>query len=222
MTRLVALEVGGDTEPWRAIGLPVGEPSIGHLVTTPCSRIADVEVRFVGGEPGLQGWVFASAAHGGGPLVVDVAGIRTTIVGAGPEAAPDGTATSPMAGAVAVGLDHVVVHTSDPEGFRDAVARVLGLELRRVRPVGNGWEQWFYKPDNTVIEVVTSTKLPAGPATLWGMVASVDDLDGVATRLGEGVVSAPKAAVQPGRSISTVQQSVGLGVAFALMTPHQR
>ncbi|MFM8626156.1 MAG: VOC family protein [Actinomycetota bacterium] len=222
MIRLVALEVGGDTEPWETIGLPVDEPTIGIPIPPRRSRIADVEVRFAGGEPGLQGWVFAHPAHEGDPLVVDVAGIRTTIVGADPEHASNGNTTSPLAGAAAVGLDHVVVRTSDPEGFRDAVGRVLGLELRRVRPVGNGWEQWFYKPDNTVIEVVTSPDLPRGPATLWGMVASVDDLDAIATRLGDDVVSAPKAAVQPGRSISTVRQSVGLGVAFALMTPHQR
>jgi hypothetical protein len=34
------------------------------------------------------------------------------------------------------------------------------------------------------------------------------------------VMSPPKRATQPGRYISTVRGSVGLGVPFALMTPH--
>ena len=59
-------------------------------------------------------------------------------------------------------------------------------------------------------------------ASLWGMVASVDDLFDLADDLGEDITSPPKKATQPGRYISTVRGSVGLGVPFALMTPHVR
>ena len=59
-------------------------------------------------------------------------------------------------------------------------------------------------------------------ASLWGMVASIDDLFDLADELGEDITSPPKKATQPGRYISTVRGSVGLGVPFALMTPHVR
>lgn len=214
MTRLVALEIGGETTPWTSIGVPVAD-GIG--------RVADVELRFVGGPPGISGWVFAVDTLQGEPVRgevhTDVCGIPTTIVpGTGrPAAGP-----SPFGATVAVALDHVVVNTADPEAFRGAVTDVLGLELRRVRPIGNGREQWFFKPENTVIEVVTSPDMPAGPARLWGAVASVEDVDVLASTLGDGLVSTPKQAVQPGRRIATVREAAGLGVPFALMTPHQR
>jgi hypothetical protein len=55
---------------------------------------------------------------------------------------------------------------------------------------------------------------------LWGMVVSVDDLFEWAESVGADIVSPPKKATQPGRYIATVRSSVGLGVPFALMTPH--
>ena len=48
---------------------------------------------------------------------------------------------------------------------------------------------------------------------------NVDDLDGVAERLGPDVLSPPKQAVQKGRLISTFRTSAGLGLPTALMTP---
>jgi hypothetical protein len=50
----------------------------------------------------------------------------------------------------------------------------------------------------------------------------VDDLDGLCERLGPAVISEPRPAVQPGRSIATVRSEVGLGVALAVMTPADR
>jgi hypothetical protein len=52
------------------------------------------------------------------------------------------------------------------------------------------------------------------------MVLSVEDVDALATRLGPDVMSAPKPAVQPGRTIATVRAAAGLGVPFAVMSPH--
>lgn len=214
MTRLVALEIGGETTPWTSIGLQVVDGA---------SRIADVELRFTHGSPGISGWVFSAGTFHGEPVrssvSTEVNGIPTTII---PADGPSVSGPSPFGPTVAVGLDHVVVNTADPEAFRSAIADVLGLELRRVRPIGNGREQWFYKPENTVIEVVTSPDMPAGPARLWGAVASVEDVDVLASTLGDGLVSTPKQAVQPGRRIATVREAAGLGLPFALMTPHQR
>jgi hypothetical protein len=72
----------------------------------------------------------------------------------------------------------------------------------------------------STIEVVTGPHVTTPGASLWGMVISVDDLFDLAGELGDEVTSMPKKATQPGRFISTVRGSVGLGIPFAMMTPH--
>ena len=60
--------------------------------------------------------------------------------------------------------------------------------------------------------------IPDGPASFWGLVVNVADIDAACERIGEGRVSPPKDAVQPGRRIATVRGEVGLGLPVALMT----
>ena len=48
---------------------------------------------------------------------------------------------------------------------------------------------------------------------------NVEDLDVAVSALGPELISAAKAAVQPGRSIATVRDEAGLGLPVALMTP---
>ncbi|MCE2817043.1 MAG: hypothetical protein LW686_00105, partial [Ilumatobacteraceae bacterium] len=110
----------------------------------------------------------------------------------------------------------------DIDRTTQAITAALGLKVRRERQLGNGAVQRFHKLDNTIIEVVTGPHITQPGASLWGMVASVDDLFDLAEELGENTTSPPKKATQPGRYISTVRGSVGLGVPFALMTPHVR
>ena len=60
-----------------------------------------------------------------------------------------------------------------------------------------------------------------GPARIWGLALTTDDLDGAVERLGP-LVTEPKAAVQPGRRIATIDtRGLGIGIALALMTPHR-
>jgi hypothetical protein len=59
--------------------------------------------------------------------------------------------------------------------------------------------------------------MPEGPASLWGFVLNVQDLDGIAAHLGPDVLSPPKPAVQPGRRIATFRSAAALGVPVALM-----
>lgn len=207
MTRLVGLEIGGETQPWQAVGFSFDGDT---------TRVADVALRVVGGDPGMRGWVFAVDGHVGSDVHVVVDGIATTIV----SAAPDVAASSKLGRHNVVGLDHVVVNTADPLRTCAAIESTLGLAVRRVREVGNGYEQRFHKAENMIIEVVSGPRIMPGNARLWGLVASVDDLDAVASDLGDDVVSPPKDAVQPGRRISTVRATAGLGVPFALMSPH--
>jgi hypothetical protein len=70
-----------------------------------------------------------------------------------------------------------------------------------------------------IVEVVERAGLPEAPAAFWGLVINVEDLDATVTRLGSDVIGAARPAVQPGRSIATVKDSAGLGMAVALMSP---
>lgn len=205
MNRLVALHVGGALTPWQAIGLTF------DASTCP---LADVDIVVSGENPGLHSWTIDV----GRDETIDIDGIRTHLIsGTSP------SRTSSLIGTQrVVGLDHVVVNTDDINRTTEAITAALGLEVRRERQLGNGVVQRFHKLENTIIEVVSGPHVKEPGASLWGMVASVDDLFDLAESLGEGITSPPKKATQPGRYISTVRGSVGLGVPFALMTPHVR
>jgi hypothetical protein len=127
----------------------------------------------------------------------------------------------------AVELDHLVLLTDSLERTSEAVHSALGLECRRIRETGTV-RQAFHRFDDVdgpsgervrgcIIEIVESDRVAT--TTMMGMVVIVDDLFGLAERLGPDVMSSPKPAVQPGRHISTVRRDVGLGTAVALMTP---
>ena len=205
MNRLVALHVGGALTPWQAIGLTF------DASTCP---LADVDLIVSGETPGLHAWTLDV----GRDEVLDIDGIRTHLI--------SGTSASRTSSVIGtqrvIGLDHVVVNTDDIDRTTSAITAALGLEVRRERQLGNGAVQRFHKLDNTIIEVVSGPHVKEAGASLWGMVASIDDLFDFADGLGEDITSPPKKATQPGRFISTVRGSVGLGVPFALMTPHVR
>ena len=203
MSRLVALHAGGSREPWQKLGLSFVEDSC---------QLANV-VLTVSAQPlGLHGWTICTETD----AVVEIDGISTTLV----SSAPEPSEHSLIGRQRIVGLDHVVVNTDNLDRTCSAIESVLGLEVRREREVGNGVVQRFHKLDNTIIEVVTGPHISTPGASLWGMVASVDDLFDLAEELGEDITSVPKRATQPGRFISTARGSLGLGVPFALMTPH--
>jgi hypothetical protein len=201
MNRLVALHVGGALTPWQAIGLTFDEFT--------CT-LADVDVVVSGETPGLHGWTIDV----GRDEIIEIDGIRTRLV--------SGTTPRPSMSTIGrqkvIGLDHVVVNTDNIDRTTQAITAALGLEVRRERQLGNGAVQRFHKLENTIIEVVSGPHITQPGASLWGMVASVDDLFELAEELGENTTSPPKKATQPGRYISTVRGSVSLGVPFALMT----
>ena len=120
----------------------------------------------------------------------------------------------------AIGLDHVVVATDSLERTCGAIADATGAPLKRVREVGE-IRQGFHRVGGggLIVEVVERAGLPEGPATLWGLVLNVEDLDVAVERIGEASIGAAKPAVQPGRSIATVREDAGLGLPVALMTP---
>jgi len=115
----------------------------------------------------------------------------------------------------------VVVSTDSLERTCGAIADVTGAPLKRVREVG-AIRQGFHRLGGLVVEVVERAGQPAGPASFWGLVLNVEDLDVAVDHLGPDLVGAPKDAVQPGRRIATVRSEAGLGLPVALMTPNRR
>lgn len=208
MTSIDWLVVGGPAEPWTALGLlaavqPDGSANI-PLFGTGIAVAGS-------GDPGMRGWVVSGIDSS----VVDIDGVATTV----------GAAAPPLFAAHPLGvqsIDHVVVSTDDLVRTCGAIADATGAPLKRVREAGGGVRQGFHRIGSLVIEVVEREGQPAGPASLWGFVLIVDDLATACAQLGADVISEPREAVQPGRSIATVRSDVGLGVALALMSPDLR
>jgi len=115
------------------------------------------------------------------------------------------------------GIDHVVVMTNDLQRTTEAIARVTGDPLKRVREAGDGIRQGFHRLGSVVVEVVESARVTQ--THLWGFVLTVGNLDDVVAHMGPDVIGSPRDAVQPGRRIATIRSGVGLGVPVALITP---
>ena len=113
-------------------------------------------------------------------------------------------------------LDHLVVFTDDSERTTKDYAE-LGWEPRRVRDVGNGTTQTFFKTGEVIIELVGPIPNVRGER-LWGLAFTVSDLDACAVLLGEKL-GRIKNAVQPGRRIATLRhEACGLTVPIAFMS----
>lgn len=214
------LTVSGDADTWRSLGLTVADdgtiPLIGasiRLVPVDPDDAGDADD--VARSGGIVGWALSGVASGtgaGSGARVDVDGLATEVVA---PAAP--TYADHALGAS--GLDHVVVLTSDLERTSAAIDAVTGCELKRIREVG-AMRQGFHRigRGGLIVELVERPDLPDGPASFWGLVIIVDDLDAACALIGPDRISAPKDAVQPGRRIATIRGDVGLGLPVALMT----
>jgi catechol 2,3-dioxygenase-like lactoylglutathione lyase family enzyme len=139
------------------------------------------------------------------------------------EPPPAGTDTDHPIGASRI--DHVVVMTPDIDRTVKAVERSLGLPLRRTRDgeaYGQPMRQAFFRMGEVILEVVGPPELDPGhvdrPAGFSGLAVVVASLDAACHLLGSELVSAPKPAVQEGRSIATIRSAAGLQVPVALMS----
>jgi hypothetical protein len=203
------LLVADDPAMWRSVGFDIDEG---------VCQIGSTTIRFVdngitsGGEAsGIVGWSFVGVdAH-------DIDGIWCAPTDGEFGQAGTHLNTSTL-------IDHVVVMTPDLARTNEALSSV-GLDLRRVRDVPGTEplrQQAFYRSGEVVIEVV-GTAEPTGthPASLWGLVTVVSDIDAAAAHLGN-MLATPKDAVQPGRRIATVRKEAGLGVPLAFISPDPR
>ena len=116
-----------------------------------------------------------------------------------------------------IALDHLVVFSGAPSATVERYA-ALGLEPRRVREVGNGTTQTFFRAGEPIIELVG----PIPDITterFWGLAFTTADLDACAALLGDAL-GRIKDAVQPGRRIATLRhKELGLTVPIAFMSP---
>jgi hypothetical protein len=197
------LTVAGDPETWRSLGLTVTAEGLIPLVGTSIRITPESGDRTAG----ITGWALSGIED-----VVEIDGLVTDVVAPSPPI----YAEHPLR---ASGLDHVVVSTADLERTSEAISAATGCELKRIRQVG-AMRQGFHRigRGGLIVELVERPDLPAGPASFWGLVLIVDDLDAACGLIGSDRVSSPKDAVQPGRRIATIRADVGLGLPVALMS----
>jgi hypothetical protein len=197
-TLLHGLEIADPPEAWRSAGFSVVDD---RLV------VGDVVLHLTGEGGGLRGWALTGVAPGravDGLPVVDV-----------PE--PPAVASHPNGVAE---LDHLVVTSPDRDRTLAALAGV-GLEPRRTRDVtlaGTPSQQTFLRMGAPILELVTPVEPSGdGPAVLWGLAFTVDDLDATAAVLGPAL-GRVKDAVQPGRRIASLRhREVGVSVPVAFL-----
>jgi hypothetical protein len=191
---LVALWTADQPGSWKALGFTVED-----------QRVDLGGIRITLGAPGqgISSWAIA----GIGPTD-DIDGLSTT-----QGSPPPKPITHPNG---ATGIDHVVITTPDFDRTAAALSKA-GMELRRVRDAGS-FRQGFRRLGPAILELVERPNAPPGPATFWGLVVIVSDLDALAERLGNDLGSITE-AVQPGRQIATLRPSAGLTEAVAFMDP---
>jgi predicted enzyme related to lactoylglutathione lyase len=109
-------------------------------------------------------------------------------------------------------LEHIVVMAP---ALDDAIAthEALGIPCKRIREVGNGTRQAFFKLERTVIEVVGPTRDRAGG---WGLAFMCGDIARAVALVRENGLAAtePKKAVQGGLIARAVDPIDGVSIAF--------
>lgn len=201
-----SVRVADDPDSWRAAGFTVTDDLV---------ALEGLAIEVGGDGPPSWSW---TALDSGGEARGDVAGIAT-----GWTDDPPPPASPHEIGQV--GIDHVVLASPDlastTEAFED-----LGIACRRMRDAGTDdrpFQQRFFRVGPVILELVGDPdRHDEGPASIWGLALTVDDLDAAVARLGPACGRA-KDAVQPGRRIATVRtKDLGISLPVALLSPDPR
>src|SRR5258708_3257086 len=215
MPTIDEIEIAGDAGRWLALGFHVdGESCAIGGVALRLSGVRDGEGVGEGEGVGVIGWSLrglASAELDGLPTKISE---RPAMAPALPH--PNGV----------VSIDHVVAVSP---AFERSVAamQAAGMDLRRVReeptPAGAP-RQAFFRLGREILELVEEPEDvaaakggPHRPARFWGLALLVGDTDATVAAMAPHAGEA-RAAVQPGRRISTVGRSAGLTIPLALIT----
>jgi catechol 2,3-dioxygenase-like lactoylglutathione lyase family enzyme len=167
-------------------------------------QLARGAVELESGEPGLHGVAFVAAADGPARAAEAEActGIRVRLDTSAPATLPD-AATVPA-------IDHVVVHTTDPERaiawWRDRCGLRLALDREFA---ARGLRLLFFRSGGMTLEYASAIPPGAGEATdrFYGISYRVPRLPQWRSRLvAAGVdVSEIRAGMRPGTSVCTVR-----------------
>jgi hypothetical protein len=189
---------------------PKAWTSAGFSVSDDVCSVGGVRIRLVGRDhgKGIVGWSLRGLDGG------DVDGIPTAVSDAAPAVAAqhDNGVT---------GIDHIVLLSPDLDRTVAAL-RAAGVQPRRERLGelgGRSIRQIFFRFGEVIIEAVGSPDSAGdGPSTLWGVTFNVADIDATAAFFGNRTTPI-KAAVQPGRRITTVHhQEFGMSVRTAMLS----
>jgi hypothetical protein len=188
--------------------------SAGFEVVDDVARVGTVDVRLAGTGGrgrGVVSWALRDATLRG-DLSID--GLSTT------EARPADACDAVEHPNGTTSIDHIVIAT--PAWSRTIKALgAVGFELRRERTPSPQLRQGFFRAGEVIVEVVgpPEAKPDDGRARFYGLAFTVADLDETKRFFGARV-SEPKAAVQPGRRITTLHhRDVGMTTAIAFMSP---
>ena len=105
-------------------------------------------------------------------------------------------------------LDHVVVNTNDPEGFKSLYGDSFGIRLALDQTVEKwGGRMLFFRLNHTTIEVIGKPDEDDPADKLWGLAWSVEDLKATHNRLvKEGIeISEVKAGRKENTLVCTVK-----------------
>ena len=100
-------------------------------------------------------------------------------------------------------LDHVVVNTNDPEGFKSLYGDTFGIRLALDQTVEKwGGRMLFFRLNHTTIEVIGKPNEDDPADKLWGLAWSVEDLKATHQRLVKEGIEIPE--VKAGRKENTL------------------
>ena len=175
-------------------------------------RVGGVRIRLTGGGAGIVGWSLGGLPSNSLEALDGIPTVRSDTAVATPGRHPNGVTA----------IDHVVLLSPDLARTVGALA-AIGLAPRRERDAelgGRSIRQVFFRLGEVILEVVGAPDTASeGPATLWGITYVVADIDATASYFGEHT-TAVKAAVQPGRRITTLRhRELGMSVRTAMISP---
>jgi predicted enzyme related to lactoylglutathione lyase len=116
-------------------------------------------------------------------------------------------------------LEHIVVMTPDLDSAI-AANEAAGVPCKRIREVGNGARQAFFKLEQTVIEVVGPAR---GKPGCWGIALMCTNIAKAVATARDGGLQAtePKLAIQGGQIARIVEPLDGVAIAFMHAGPRR-
>jgi hypothetical protein len=201
----VAVELGGVAGEQGGVSVELARPAAGHGGAGQADRDPPAQA-------GITGWTLRNVDE-----VDDIDGLTTTTTAGVPPAADvPATARDHPNGVTAI--DHVVVTTPDFDRTVEALEGA-GMSLSRIRDAGS-FRQGFHRLGPAILELVEARGAPPGPASFWGLVFIIDDLEALSAQISPHLGEI-RPAVQPGRHIATLDRSAGLSPRVAFMDPDQ-